>query len=1412
MSRHPETGAIWNGAGLEDVALKALISLGCSGGFDGKIRIVDSGAGDGRFLRAVDAVLFKTLTYACVEYYFIEPNPDKLGKCMEGWEASSSNIRVVWCNERIQDLVFRKDLVPEGVSSCLFVFSLVLHTFPSSWPNVIESVFEKFPAKTAVVAVNELFGGDRRSQEVLEAVDLKGGFDGVYGNSVAKSIIASHRDRLGETGGFWNVPIKATDIGVFLSVLEFYGEGVVDTVCTECRTVELGRKHYSWVWGSPVGCEDKYSPFYKERGGVEVFVGERWRLLGIEKKIVSSVAQEAIMTLSRSKVFDLMSTIRPIERSGARSFSDPGMVSTLPNVVLSSVINSGLLDANSGLLSAFLANSGSSLLEDADKLDNIALHISSSDSERFEMLSRGWRLHLSAFPYKKIPSFSTAIASEGRPVFVSSSKVEGDLRCLIEGMGCDIFEVGKLPSPISREDFQLLNGFDERKLMNYLDWTSVSLSYKEIQGLSLNDAEVALIERYFQQTSHRQGIEERLLNLRFLLEENPYVVFIPIRSAWFDVGEGRHRHESFFLLCLTYSRLDKAVLSEIRRLRRATEIGSQRIADYTFSSRWRYRLKRSMEHDAIVSIAAQSLSHDLGSHGLSDSRLLSKAPSTDELDEFVVEFLELLKLRLKRRGVGADLVEAASIVIEGLRSELRELLKAPLEDYDSIRSLHQYIQERLDYVAQMVGGLRASPEPMYLIEDLLKGFFDQNLLLNRIVGDQHFGGDKIDFIVEFPDQEARAIYSWNPGCRKFEAGEFEPEESEANKRLEDRMVSVPGGSIGRHALYSILENVMRNSVKYGKKKGALRLVVTIRCREEQMQDSLQLEVTDNLSVFSDGDEKGEERFKSICDAFEASILAEHGGVRSGGHGMILIREAMRYLYPNSEPRTCRSCERENCDNGCRASVSRDKKGSLTYRLRLQNPDLLAIWRVCSRSEGDSLVSTTFGIRVSDSLSELLDHNHYMMVIQDSGHARDDAVIGAVVKQIAQEHWRMPFRLMVLTSSEERKTDWEKALQHVKEDKGFEHAKDCFPAKRVRVVCQASKAKKADGEKKNLLERLLGRLSENDLTLGLVNEAYDVWLRCYKPSSSKHLLWLGFERDRDEGSEEWGWAELSELFNSWSDAVDIAGEFLNGPFGANDRVQDTETVISFGNHGLNPKKVRQGTLKFSQQFGSTEAPRTFQSLSSPPRNLEAFKFFVLSYVEAALTNVYFFDERVLQAVFEEKKGEKEKVSGVRVDIARSANVVPTFSIPGLTECCMARDDFEEIDKFPNRDDHAKVCFPEGTNTVARKALDELEDADVFVLHESLAVSHVKNDKMRKHQELELLQSCSRLVRVSGNGPKERALASELPFVDYSVVRGCIEPYVDGAGKESVRIEKWALARALLNGRGGRVNSKGGLGVG
>ena len=699
----------------------------------------------------------------------------------------------------------------------------------------------------------------------------------------------------------------------------------------------------------------------------------------------------------------------------------------------------------------------------------------------------------------------------------------------------------------------------------------------------------------------------------------------------------------------------------------------------------------------MTAIIAQNLSHNIGSHALSDPKLF-------EFNKYEEDAVK--------------------------------------EVANNIRCFHRYLQARMDYVNQLIYDGTPHSEPMYFFEDLIKGFIEQSLLINRLISDRGFNGSDITFTVRYLNLDV--TYKWNGEFKKF---------IKSNRVSTDPVIAIPCGMVGRHALYSILENILRNSAKYGKKTDADDIEVKFTLKEPANNtDYWLLTISDTKSYF-ENNERDKSDFKTLQDKFYNNIDTGFSTPKPG-NGLVEIREGIHYLYPISKP------SKEDI------FLSLKNYGNLTFRLRLQSPELLVI----INTKDNSWKNYAQGFYNLNDISEALQIRPFIMLILDDEEDNSFKQLKEFLQDEKNHEWMFPFRFLFLCKSQKRKEDLMDSVLHSPGLEDVNIDKISFRQKnRLKIIDN------------NALHSRLKHLKSKDANFELFNEVYLAWLKAYKPIEDNNPWRMLIKFEKNDDINEIFKNETLECFNDYL-ILDVTHEDIN---------EDYDVV--FAKHG---QCTRNERARFYQPFGGNLTPLTFSAFSNPPNDKDQFKFFVLNTLESSLTTIVCFDERVYQIL-------KDSNNEISVDAVRNLSKSYVFllaKLMGETEAIAFKPEISNDANPENSIGILSVRENESDRTGQTPEVAYVKDVndvdyDICIVHEGLVEELIKSNASEKEEnnnfgcEKHLFSQFSWVIRTSGKNEDIRVLNHRLPF--------CASSSINGFINTADSIEKIKLSQILLN---------------
>lgn len=285
---------------------------------------------------------------------------------------------------------------------------------------------------------------------------------------------------------------------------------------------------------------------------------------------------------------------------------------------------------------------------------------------------------------------------------------------------------------------------------------------------------------------------------------------------------------------------------------------------------------------------------------------------------------------------------------------------------EDIKALFKYLQERMDFIAQV-----STSMPSWAVDlpwQEIVGYFEgQALLLDNIASFKGLGKSNIQI-------------KYNPDSLCY--------------------VSVPNGLVGRHAFFSVMENIIRNSARYGCASGNLVIDISITDHD---QDFWRIAIRDSWSrVTADLLDK--------LNAMLAEPLVESDGrVKSNYWGMKEIKISSAYL---------RLIGPEKVDKEYEANISGtapvvgvvERGGGLAFELFLLKPKQALI--VCAEmpARGQTGIWRKQGIDFTADLEPLIEQgsvNHkFLAFLWDKGFER-----GRALPILPDSLQRLPLRIV-----------------------------------------------------------------------------------------------------------------------------------------------------------------------------------------------------------------------------------------------------------------------------------------------------------------------------------------------------------------------------------------------------------------
>lgn len=184
-------------------------------------------------------------------------------------------------------------------------------------------------------------------------------------------------------------------------------------------------------------------------------------------------------------------------------------------------------------------------------------------------------------------------------------------------------------------------------------------------------------------------------------------------------------------------------------------------------------------------------------------------------------FKEIFKKKAVQSAIGSIMSRNGS---HNIGSHVLAALSHNVGTMPDDRVLYQYIQQRMDYIANVTTESPSWSQSTMLVGELMRTFFSQRHLLEHIAESEGLGAwefqnrnivydanqeRKLKIYVRKVDRNNDEVIVLHDFIR-YECGEYEKKIDLAN----DIAIAIPGGVAGQHAFFTIIENIIRNAAKH----------------------------------------------------------------------------------------------------------------------------------------------------------------------------------------------------------------------------------------------------------------------------------------------------------------------------------------------------------------------------------------------------------------------------------------------------------------------------------------------------------------------------------------------------------------------------------------------------------------------
>jgi len=251
--------------------------------------------------------------------------------------------------------------------------------------------------------------------------------------------------------------------------------------------------------------------------------------------------------------------------------------------------------------------------------------------------------------------------------------------------------------------------------------------------------------------------------------------------------------------------------------------------------------------------------------------------------------------------------------------------------------LLEYIQERMDFIAQITAEPPKWTMSMHFIGQLMRNFYKQRILLNYITKSE--GLSAKEYNIDNNNNILQVIILDNKGNEIIPNGN--------NNSFEDPLVAIPGGITGAHAFYTILENIIRNAAKHSfniEEDKGLIIYVQIDDSEDKY---VTVKVYDNVTKNIKTGEKDDQRkdimlFQKLEDKLKQALIEETGSLRYENWGLAEIKIGAGFLNKKEQDEIGKKIENINDLLIKPFDFEEDNNSYIGYKFNIPKPKYVLI--------------------------------------------------------------------------------------------------------------------------------------------------------------------------------------------------------------------------------------------------------------------------------------------------------------------------------------------------------------------------------------------------------------------------------------------------------------------------------------
>lgn len=357
------------------------------------------------------------------------------------------------------------------------------------------------------------------------------------------------------------------------------------------------------------------------------------------------------------------------------------------------------------------------------------------------------------------------------------------------------------------------------------------------------------------------------------------------------------------------------------------------------------------------------------------------------------KYLEPIRIAQFTSHIQKHSIQAAigSIMSRNMSHNLGSHVISTIATEQTLESIHilntkeflKYLQNRMDFIAQLTTEFPQWTYPQWFIKQIFKEFFKQIHIRNYLAISENLKLKDISFEIKINGKSV---------CVLNESSE--QDSFNFNQINTDLLVAIPGGMIGNHSVYVILEDIVRNSAKHSYSKTTPKegLRITINLENNPESDYVKVTIWDNVSeingqnsnkdLSSDSDEANVQNLplhQRMNHKLIKGLIDQEASLRRENWGLAEMKICAGFLQ--KEPiKRIGSEDRSVLQIIKAVAVQDNSKKYLGYEFKIPKPKEVLILS-SNPKKWDNIKLKDYSIYVEEKFK---DRDYEFIVIEDNG--------------------------------------------------------------------------------------------------------------------------------------------------------------------------------------------------------------------------------------------------------------------------------------------------------------------------------------------------------------------------------------------------------------------------------------------